>query len=273
MHVTKIKIKQDRVFVEYDKSVIVEEKELLNKYSIDSPEQPVGAFKKAFQKMDFFLIELCELCDKPADVPIMCDDVTISGLSFKYKDGELLSAIITGTKALAYSNSPLVLNTPNKSICGVSDEFDRMKHLTDPCIASLQVVLAHAEQYVDGKRLQVEMKLNDQSEKKPKSTEQLQFDEREETTHITDAIGEGMMDDKKVQSANLGPEDTTPKKEIKDTGVADVSRETVKKSGDMAEADWKVHPHNPDSPNFIGDAAIQQINDFDDRDELQEPPA
>ena len=159
MHVTKIKIKQDRVFVEYDKAVIVEEKELLNKYSIDSPEQPVGAFKEAFQKMDFFLIELCELADQPKDVPVMCEDVNITGLSFKYKDGELLSAIITGTKALAYSNSPLVLNTPNKSVC--DDEFDKMQHLTDPCIAGLKAVLEHAEQYVNGERLQIEMEFDD----------------------------------------------------------------------------------------------------------------
>ncbi len=158
MHVTKIKIKQDRVFVEYDKAVIVEEKELLNKYSIDSPEQPVGAFKEAFQKMDFFLIELCELADKPKDVPVMCEDVNITGLSFKYENGELLSAIITGTKALAFSNSPLVLNTPNKSVC--VDEFDKMQHLTDPCIAGLKAVLGHAEQYVNGERLQIEMDLN-----------------------------------------------------------------------------------------------------------------
>ncbi len=166
MHVTKIKIKQDRVFVEYDKAVIVEEKKLLNKYSIDSPEQPVGAFKEAFQKMDFFLIELCELADQPKDVPVMCEDVNITGLSFKYEDGELSSAIITGTKALAYSNSPLVLNTPNKAVmvAGADDgfEFDRMKHHTDPCIAGLKAVLEHAEQYVDGKRLQIELPLNDE---------------------------------------------------------------------------------------------------------------
>ncbi len=160
MHVTKIKIKQDRVFVEYDKAVIVEEKELLNKYSIDSPEQPVGAFKEAFQKMDFFLIELCELADQPKDVPVMCEDVNITGLSFKYENGELLSAIITGTKALAYSNSPLVLNTPNKSVCSGDNEFDRMKNLTDPCIAGLNAVLEHAKNYVDGERLQIEIDLN-----------------------------------------------------------------------------------------------------------------
>ncbi len=185
MHVTKIKIKQDRVFIEYDKVVVVADKELLNKYSIDSPEQPVGAFKEAFQKMDFFLIELCELCDKPKDVPIMCEDVTITGLSFKYTDGELSSAIITGTKALAFSNSPLVLNTPNKSICGGDNEFDKMQHLTDPCIIGLKTVLAHAEQYVNGERLQIEMDLKDEGR-----VEQ----------------GPKMEGDETVQSENLGPE-------------------------------------------------------------------
>ena len=159
MHVTKIKIKQDRVFVEYDKVVVVNKENLVNKYSIDSPEQPVGAFKEAFQNMDFFLIELCELCDKPADVPTMCEDVTITGLSFKYSEGELSSAIITGTKALAYSNSPLVLNTPNKSVC--VDEFDKMQHLTDPCIAGLKSVLEYAKNYVEGERLQIEIDLRD----------------------------------------------------------------------------------------------------------------
>ena len=255
MHVTKIKIKQDRVFVEYDKVVVVNKENLVNKYSIDSPEQPVGAFKEAFQKMDFFLIELCELCDKPADVPTMCEDVTITGLSFKYSEGELSSAIITGTKALAYSNSPLVLNTPNKSVC--VDEFDRMKHLTDPCIAGLSAVLRYAGDYVNGKRLQIEMDLRD--------------DEMPVKKDNDSNAGKG---DETVQSARLEP------KEAKSTGsgIADISREPVKTADDMAEAEWKLHPHNPDSPNFIGDAAIQQIGQFDDSEDvkdsetLEEPP-
>jgi len=160
MHVTKIKIKQDRVFVEYDKIVIVEDKELLNKYSIDSPEQPVTEFKKSFQSLDFFLIELCELCDKPDEIPIMCEDVTISGLTLKYADGELSSAIITGTKQLAYSNSPLVLNTPNKSI-NIDGDFNKMVHLTDTCIISLKSVIDHAKNYVKGERLQIEIDLKE----------------------------------------------------------------------------------------------------------------
>ena len=161
MHITKIKIKSDRVSIEYDKTVVVNEEELLNRYSIDSPEQPFGAFKDAFQKMDFFLIELCELCDKPKDIPVMCEDVGITGLSFKYKDGELASAVITGTKQLAYSNSPLILNTPNKSV-NIDGDFNKMVHLTDPCIAVLKSVIEHAKKYVNGERLQIEMDLKDQ---------------------------------------------------------------------------------------------------------------
>ena len=160
MHVTKIKIKQEHVFIEYDQSIVVQDEELLNKYSIDSPEQPVGEFKKAFQAMDFFLIELCELCEKPKDIPIMCEDVNITGLSFKYKDGSLSSAIITGTKQLAYSNSPLVLNTPNKSV-NIDDEFNKMVHLTDPCIAGFKSVIDHAKNYIGGERLQIELPLKD----------------------------------------------------------------------------------------------------------------
>ncbi len=260
MHVTKIKIKQDRVFVEYDKAVMVDEKELVNKYSIDSPEQPVGAFKDAFQKMDFFLIELCELCDKPSEVPVMCEDVTITGLSFKYSEGELSSAIITGTKALAYSNSPLILNTPNKSVCDGDNEitnFDRMKHLTDPCIAGLKSVLEYAKNYVEGERLQIEIDLRD--------------DERPVKKDDDSNAGKG---DETVQSARLEPKEA----ESTGSGITDVSRGTAEKSGDMAEAEWKLHPHNPDSPNFIGDAAIQQIKDYNDSEdvkdseELENPP-
>ena len=161
MNVTKIKIKQDRVFVEYDKIVIVDEKELLNKYSIDSPEQPVQAFKDAFQALDWHLIELCELADKADEVAIMCEDVTITGLSLKYDEGALNGAIITGTKQLAYSNSPLILNTPNKSIIAGEDGYDRMKHLTNTCVAALVKVIDFAERYVSGERLQIEIPLKD----------------------------------------------------------------------------------------------------------------
>ncbi|NHZ87202.1 MAG: hypothetical protein GWP19_15235, partial [Planctomycetia bacterium] len=129
--------------------------------SIDSPEQPIGSFKKAFQAMDFHLIEMCELCDKPSDIVVMCEDVNITGLSFKYKDGTLTSAVITGTKQLAYSNSPLVLNSPNKSV-NIDGEFNKMVHLTDPCIAVLKSVIEHAIKYVGGERLQLEMDLKDE---------------------------------------------------------------------------------------------------------------
>ncbi len=193
MHVTKIKIKQDRVFVEYDKTVIVEGKELLNKYSIDSPEQPVEGFKKAFQAMDFFLIELCELCEKPQDIPIMCEDVNITGLSFKYKDGELTSAVVTGTKQLAYSNSPLVLNTPNKSI-NINGDFNKMVHLTDTCIAALKSVIDHAKNYVKGERLQIEIDLQDDSAKK---ADPEKFD-----SHKTDVGPNAGKGDEKVNEAS-----------------------------------------------------------------------
>lgn len=239
MNITKIKIKQDRVSIEYDKAVVVNEENLVNKYSIDSPEQPVGAFKDAFQKMDFFLIELCELCDKQADVVIMCEDVGITGLSFKYKDGELNSAVITGTKQLAYSNSPLVLNTPNKSI-NTDGDFNKMVHLTDPCIAVLKLVIEHAKEYVDGERLQIEMDLKDASED---------------------------IKDDSAKKANLGKFDShKPEGTLK----GEVSRETVKTAEVVPADEWKLHPHNPDSPNFIGDTAIQQINDYDEVDQVEE---
>ncbi len=162
MNVTKIKIKQERVSIEYDEGIVVNDEELFNRYSIDSPEQPVTAFKDSFQKMDFHLIELCELCDKPKEIPIMCEDVNITGLSFKYKDGELTSAVVTGTKQLAYSNSPLALNTPNKSI-NIDGDFNKMVHLTDPCIAALKSVIDHAKDYVKGERLQIEIDLQEES--------------------------------------------------------------------------------------------------------------
>ena len=181
MHITKIKIKQEHVSIEYDEGIVVNDEELLNRYSIDSPEQPVSAFKDSFQNMDFHLIELCELCEKPQDIPIMCEDVNITGLSFKYKDNELTSAVVTGTKQLAYSNSPLVLNSPNKSI-NVDGDFNKMVHLTDPCIATLKSVIDHAKDYVKGERLQIEIDLKEDDPN----------------------AGKG---DETVQSENLGPKD------------------------------------------------------------------
>lgn len=245
MNVTKIKIKQDRVSIDYDKMVIVDDNELVNKYSIDSPEHPTGAFKDAFQKMDFFLIELCELCDKQDEIPIMCEDVSITGLSFKYKDGELSGAVITGTKALAYSNSPLVLNTPNKSV-DINSEFNKMAHLTYPCIASLKSVIEHAKEYVEGKRLQVEMDLKDEiTQVEAKKPEPEKFD-----SHKPKEVD---------PNAGKGDETVQPKD--------DVSRETVKTAAVVPKDEWLLHPHNPDSPNFIGDAAIHQLDDIDEADD------
>ncbi len=207
MHVTKIKIKQEHVSIEYDEGIVINDEELLNRYSIDSPEQPVTTFKDAFQKMDFHLIELCELCEKPKDIPIMCEDVGITGLSFKYKDGELTSAVITGTKQLAYSNSPLVLNTPNKSI-NIDGDFNKMVHLTDPCIAALKSVIDHAKDYVKGERLQIEIDLKDDTKKEANPEK---FD-----SHKADVDPNAGKGAETVQSEDLGPKNEDVRDDSKD---------------------------------------------------------
>lgn len=246
MHVTKIKIKQDRVFIEYDKTVVVNEEELLNKYSIDSPEQPVGAFKDAFQKMDFFLIEMCELCDKSKDIPIMCEDVNITGLSFKYKDGELTSAVITGTKQLAYSNSPLVLNTPNKSV-NIDGEFNKMVHLTDPCIAVLKAVVDHAKEYVNGERLQIEIDLKGNAKKA--DPEQYPSHGQGEGPKTDDPnAGKG---DETPSRAEIG--DTTPKmtkypepEAVKGEGMPDFEDDGINKTEDVRDNSEDEIPKPPE---------------------------
>ena len=40
----------------------------------------------------------------------------------------------------------------------------------------------------------------------------------------------------------------------------DEKAETLKTVDDMPEDEWKEHPHNPDSPNYIGDAEIAKFD-------------
>lgn len=171
--------------------------------------------------MDFFLIELC---DKPADVPVMCEDVTITGLSFKYKDGELSSAVITGTKALVYSISPLVLNTPSKSVC--VDKFDKMQHLTDLCIAGLKTVSEYAKDYVNGERLQVDIEFD--AEKISKVGQAMRGDTTEKSKKADPNAGKG---DEKDQCENLVP---TPESEG-EPGLPDFEDDGINTTKDVRD--------------------------------------
>jgi len=158
MPITKIKISPEAVAIDYSVSYVDPDSNITkyNQYTVKSPEHPVLEFPKALQALDYHLIELCELESKPEDISIMCEDVEILGVTFKWKDGKF-AASISGQKVLAYSSSPLILNSPMKREQNIDEKFDSMQHLNTTTVAALTKLIDHAENYVNGIRAQVEM--------------------------------------------------------------------------------------------------------------------
>ena len=235
MEINKIKIKQDRVTIDYSKiHTIGDNNTFVNKYSIDSPEQPTEAFKKAFQNLDFHFIEICEFANKQEDIAVTCEDVKITGITLKHKEGVFEGAIITGTKQLAYSNSPLVVNTPIKLV-NYDDEFDRMKHFTDPALTAIKKVIEHAEEYVNGKRLQVEIDLKDkQEEEVPAAQQEIDTDKPKETEPKDEPVGESPGPDE-------NPEKTDTSEPVADKKETEESSDTVGPGNEAIEK-----PEKPD---------------------------
>lgn len=152
--VQKVKVSNNRVRIEYVKGEDVEDGD---EYMINSREAAAPELYKDFTDLQDDVIRICEL---PESYKL---GLSVISVSFSYTKG-VMGATITALKALAYSQAPLVLNTPHKPSEPYEEDGDDTYCLPIDAVISLRLLIAHAIEYIDGKRAQLEL---EEAEKEP----------------------------------------------------------------------------------------------------------
>lgn len=149
MQFTKIKQTKDgKVHLEYQKQNQFDDGKY-DEFTIRCADKPLPEFEQALQGLAKYVIEICEFVDDVAPYRIL-------GVSFSWADG-IMGATITAQKALEYSNSLLILNTPHKPEEPYSEGGDDSVCLSDDCINQLRELIDQAGKYIDGKRAQMKL--------------------------------------------------------------------------------------------------------------------
>jgi len=151
---TKIKFKQDKVFLTYTQKNSQGKDDA---YSVEISEAPAPGFTKALENLAQDVLTICEL---PTDEDTL-KTIKVLGVSISHTDTETEGVVrgftISALKDLKDSNSPLVLNTPHKPEAPYSKSGDNSNCLYLETVERIDTLIEEAEKYLKGHRAQVSM--------------------------------------------------------------------------------------------------------------------
>jgi hypothetical protein len=121
--------------------------------SLHEEQRAAPEFYKLFNELSAHVCKICEFADHENDRTI------VTGVSIKYieqEDGEdTIGVVFTARRKLVASPQDLSFSTPIK----FEKHNDKDQTLTAECLGIVNALTAEAEEYVDGKREQIEMDL------------------------------------------------------------------------------------------------------------------
>ncbi len=156
MNITKVKVKGARIHITW--ITPCEGSGEPDEHELRSNERPAQPFIDAMLGLRQAIVEEAELPEE------MTEQITPVGLSIKHYDDGRMGAVISGTRKLTNSNSPLVLNTPHKPSEG-ANETDQTPLLGEDTTAAVDKVIHEAVKYIQGERA-------------PKDQQSLPFEEK-----------------------------------------------------------------------------------------------
>lgn len=160
MYFTKIKYKpNEKNKVELHYQVFNEKTETYDVKTLKSDEDPHPDFTKAMNSLSEDVMEIAEIPEKEGEKSE--DSVSVGSVTFTWKEGDF-GAVLSASRELEYSNTPLNINTPLKWSEGKSDEEADEILLPSETINKLERLMTEAERFLEGERSQ--MKLNFQEE-------------------------------------------------------------------------------------------------------------
>jgi hypothetical protein len=148
IRIKKVKIKECKVFIEYDKTA--KKGELMDEYSFSCSEEGKPSLYESLKALATHVREMCEL---PEDYE---SKITVRGVSFSYGGAnEVMGATISASMMLEYSNCDLNLNTPHKASESYSEgPADDRQLLERDCVDALEELQDECRAYIDGDRAQ-----------------------------------------------------------------------------------------------------------------------
>ena len=149
----KIKYSKERVIIHYDEDLGSGTNEL----TLNSFQAPAPSFKKAFEFLEKWVNEICELNLKGEDITSL---IEVIGVSFSWTN-EIMGAVISAKKHLAETPAPLILNTPHKPSEPYGENADEMNIMSSDLVADLEILQKEAEDYLNGKRAQTKIDFTD----------------------------------------------------------------------------------------------------------------
>ena len=146
MRFRKIKLKDDKVILVYEKPGIGAE---MDEYSVACSDKPLPSFNEAMKGLVCHVREMCELPDT------YDKRIEVKGVSLSYAGkNETMGAVITAAMELHNSVNALNLNTPHKTVEFYAYDGDDKQLLTTGCVDAIETLIEEAQKYLNGEREQ-----------------------------------------------------------------------------------------------------------------------
>ena len=152
--ILKIKAKKDRWF--FDWEVYRKETKRWNQYTLSSQDPPREELKECLAALAEHVAEICELAPEAAE------NIVVLGITETHIDGNRF-LMITGTKKLITSTSPLILNTPLRPE-KPGKEITPECCMSERLLAALEILEEEAWRYINGDRAQMSLNFDGREE-------------------------------------------------------------------------------------------------------------
>lgn len=154
MQITKFRLKEDNVYVEY-MSTSEEVEGVVDEFTMKSADTPAPSLVKATMALCVDVVDMLELPSKETE------KITVTGITLSnVRDKALMTGTIIAKRELNNSNSPQNLVTPSKrfevEVGEGEDTAPNMKVLlSDDCIKRFNKLVDEVESYIKGNRSQL----------------------------------------------------------------------------------------------------------------------
>lgn len=129
-------------------------------FTFECDDDPSPDLKKRLDAMAEFLLENCEIEKNEIAHKVQVKSVTCT---HKEMEGfDVHGLVISGTRELKNCNAPMCLNSPHKTDVPYCEDSDDESILLSPeCLHALDALVSEVFSYVDGKRAQLELDLEE----------------------------------------------------------------------------------------------------------------
>lgn len=157
---------------------------LMDTYTLESAETPLGELEHALQGMAEHVVEICELPEE------MVSDLTVRSVSVSYNADGVQGLIVTALRDLENSNTPMLINTPHFSREAYSETAGDANVFSPKCGRDLDRLERCAFAYIDGERSQKELDFGESPGESEAPAEESEPEREEAPEAIREEAGE-----------------------------------------------------------------------------------